>query len=98
MKSLSVRAALMSAVALALPLLTFAGGQPAKVRMPGKDEARDRSGVARALQQGKGGGLSLSQTVIRANAYRVQTEAASPATKDQPGGAGPNLSDSAFRK
>jgi hypothetical protein len=65
--------ALLSAVVLTSPLLTFAGGQPAKMHKYSKEDAQDRTGITRAIQQGKGSGMSLSDQTIRANAYREQT-------------------------
>jgi hypothetical protein len=98
MKSPSIRLTLLTAVVLTSPVLTFAGGQPAKVRTLTKAEMQDRTGITRAVQQGKGAGMSLSQTVIRANAYREQTPAESASMKADPPAAHSNLGDSAFRK
>ena len=94
MKSRSIRVALLSAVVLASPLLTFAGGQPAKMRWVSKEEAQDRTGITRAVEQGKGAGLTLSQ-VIRANAYRSQTPEESRVLVQQSGNAHSNWNDSA---
>lgn len=92
MRSRSIKVALASAFMLTSPLLTFAGGQPAKVRMLSKSEMQDRTGITQAVQQGKGTGMTRNQ-VIRANAYRSQTAEESPARRD-----GPNWGDTAFRK
>jgi hypothetical protein len=70
----AVRIALF-AVALAIPALTFAGGQPNMVRSVGKTAVPDRTGVSRTVNQGKGAGItrkqmagnSPSQTVPRAS-------------------------------
>jgi hypothetical protein len=78
MKSQFVRVALLSAAVLTSPLLTFAGGQPAKMHKYSKEDAQDRSGITRAIQQGKGTGMSLSDGTIRANAYREQTTERGP--------------------
>jgi len=69
MKSGSIRVALFTAVMLASPALTFAGGQP-KVHAVGKTEMRDRTGVSKTLNQGKGAGISRKQVVVPANASR----------------------------
>jgi hypothetical protein len=77
MKSRFVRVALLSAVVLTSPLLTFAGSQP-KIHKYSKEEAQDRTGITRAIQQGKGTGMSLSDSTIQANAYREQTTEQKP--------------------
>jgi hypothetical protein len=92
-----IRTTLLSALALTIPVLGFAGGQPARVRMSTKAEMADHTGIARAIQQGKGTGMSPSQKVIRADAYRVQTREDSLPV-DPPAASGPNWGDSAFRK
>ncbi len=94
MKSQFVRVALLSAVVLTSPLLMFAGGQPAKMHKYTKEDAQDRTGVTRAIQQGKGGGMSLSDRTIRANAYREQSPV--PAVHRVPGQVKPG--DPAFTK
>jgi hypothetical protein len=77
MKSQFVRVALLSAVVLTSPLLTFAGSE-SKIHKYSKEEAQDRTGITRTLNQGKGSGMSLSQGSIRANAYREQTAEQKP--------------------
>ncbi len=57
MKSKSIRAAVLSAFVLISPALTFAANQP-KVRMAGKSEMQNAGDVTRAVQQGKGSGLT----------------------------------------
>jgi hypothetical protein len=96
MKSRS-RVALLSAFALTSPLLAFAGGQPAKVRTFSKDEMPNSAEVTRAVQQGKGAGVLRNQMVLRANAWRLQTEQ-SPAPREESRAIHPNWGDSAFRK
>lgn len=76
-------------------MLTFAAGQ-SKVR---KTEPLDLSGATQAVQQGKGGGRTRNQEVIRANAYRSQTSAEeSRALQNEPGAAHQKWDDPAFRK
>jgi hypothetical protein len=96
MKSRSMRVALLSAFVLTSPLLTFAGGQPAKVRMPSK-ETQNPAGVTQAVPQGKGTGISRNQGV-RANAWRLETAEDGPALKDESGAVRTNWSDPAFVK
>jgi hypothetical protein len=96
MKSKSIRLALVSAFVLASPLVTFAGGQPAKVRTLSKAEVQDRTGISRAIQQGKGAGVSRNEVVLRVNAERVQTAGESATLKPAPARA--NWGDSAFNK
>ena len=96
MKSRSTRVAWLSAFMLGSPLLTFAAS-PRPIHVPTKDEIQDRTRITRAVQQGKGGGMSRNEVVLRANAYRLQTAEESQAIRDKPGDAPPK-SDSAFRK
>ena len=94
-----IKFAAVSGFVLLSPVLTFAGGQPAKVRMVTKAEAQDRTGITPAVQQGKGSGMSTSQVFVNANAYRSQTPAESALLKaDPPRAERPNYSDSAFTK
>jgi hypothetical protein len=95
MKSAPIRVILLSALLMAGPLLTFAGDRA--VPPSGKD-VRDRAEIGRALQQGKGAGMSLSRVVIRANANRVQTSEEKSVVKDQPVFPRSNLTDTAFHK
>jgi hypothetical protein len=97
MKSQFVRMALLSAVVLTSPLLTFAGSQP-KMHQYSKEEAQDRTGITRAIQQGKGTGMSLSDGTIRANAYREQTTEQRPVATVQRVPGQVKSSDPAFTK
>jgi hypothetical protein len=93
MKSSWIKVAVLPACLLTGALLTFAAGQP-KVR---KVETSDLSGSMRAVQQGKGGGITRNQ--VRANAYRLQTSAEESRTaRDESGTAHQRWSDSVFRK
>jgi hypothetical protein len=96
MKSTSIKVMLLSAFAMASPLLTLAGDRA--VAPSGKDHAQDRAEIGRALQQGKGAGMSLSAVVIRADASRVQTAEEKLVVKKQPAAPRSNLSDTAFHK
>jgi len=86
MKSRSIRIAVLSACIVTSPLLSFAAGQP-KLHMLSKSQVQDLSGATRAVQQGKGAGMSRSQVALPSNANRGLSAAASP-----------NRSDSAYRK
>jgi hypothetical protein len=97
MKSRFVRAALLSAFVLVTPLATFAGGQ-SKIWPVSKAEAQDRTGIKRSINQGKGAGMTRSEGVIRANAYREQTAADQPTTKAQTVAGNPKMGDPAFTK
>jgi len=90
---LSIRVTALSTLALAGSLLTFAGGQ--KPIRPSRSEAQDVQGAARAVQQGKGTGMSRNQTVP-ANAFRAQTAQDSQAVRSD--AATTRLRDSAYRK
>ncbi len=65
------RVALLSALMMTSPLLSFAGGEHV-IRTPSKDEAQDRTGITRAVQYGKGTGMTRNQGV-RANAPFVSS-------------------------
>jgi hypothetical protein len=98
MKLSSIKVALLPALVLTSALLAVAAGQP-KVHMLSKDETQDLTGATRAVQQGKGGGMSRNQLVFRGNAYRSQTAAEESRTaKDGSIGANSNWHDTAFRK
>ena len=77
MKLRSIRTAVLSTLVLASPLLTVAGSQSTGMHVPSQSEMQNRDGVTRAVQQGKGGGMTRNQGV-RANAYRSQTADRSP--------------------
>jgi hypothetical protein len=96
MKSQSVRIALLSALILASPVISFGAGQHL-IRVPSKDEAQDRSGVTRAVQYGKGTNMTRNEGV-RANAFRSQTPEESQVVKNQPKSGWPKWSDPGFRK
>jgi hypothetical protein len=83
MKSQSIRVAVFSAFVLTSPLLIFAAGQP-KLHTPGKSAIQDLSAAPRAVQQGKGGGMSRKQEVLPAPAESAAAR--------------PNSGDTAFRK
>jgi hypothetical protein len=94
MKSRFSRMAVLTALVLTSPLLSLAGGQP-NVRTVSKSEMQDRTGITRAVQQGKGSGMTRNQRV-QANAYRLQTPADSATAKSS--AARTNWSDPAFHK
>lgn len=96
MKSRSTRLILISAYLIASPLVVLAGGQP-KVHRVTKQEEQDRTGISRAVQQGKGGGKSVSSQIIRANAYRSETPEESRNVV-QPSSKRSSWNDSAFHK
>jgi hypothetical protein len=88
----SIRVTTLSLLALASSLFVFAGGQP-PIR-PSPSEAQDVQGATRAVQQGKGGGMSRNQTVT-SDANRAQTAQDSRAVRSNEAG---QAHDSAFRK
>lgn len=97
MKFQSIRTAVLSTLVLACPSLTFAANQSTGMHVPSKSEMQNRDGVTRAVQQGKGSGMTRTQGV-RANAYRSQTAGESPTISVQSGAVGSKLGDIAFRK
>jgi len=77
---------------LVLPILSYAGGQTAPMRANSKAELRDHAGIARAVSQGKGSGMS-----------RKAAPATAAATNSAPSPAGlrpigPTGNDTAFAK
>lgn len=97
MKLRSIRTAVLSTLVLASPSLTVAASQSTGMHVPSQSEMQNRDGVTRAVQQGKGGGMTRNQGV-RANAYRSQTAGENPTVRDASGGVGSKRSDTAFRK
>ena len=67
MKTRFSRSVLYSVLVLATPLLAVAGGQPAKVYTPVRNEGHDRAGIMQAVQQGKGTGMSRNAAALRLN-------------------------------
>ena len=96
MKSQTVRVVLLSTFVLASPMLSFAADQHL-VRVPTKEEMQDHSDMTRAVQPGKGAGVTRSEGVS-VNASRSQTPAESQVAKDKPSTGNPNWSDHALRK
>lgn len=97
MKLQTIRTAVFSALVLVSPSLTFAGNQSTGMRVPSKSEMQNRDGVTRAVQQGKGNGMTRNQGV-RANAYRSVTAGERSAIIDKSGAVRSTLGDTAFRK
>jgi hypothetical protein len=83
MKSRCTKVAVLSAFVLTSPLLIFAAGQP-KLPVTSRSEMQNRAGATRAVQQGKGSGMTRNHATIPAVTGRSQ--------------AAPNLDDSALRK
>jgi hypothetical protein len=86
----------MFALVLTSPVLSFAASQRL-IRVPSKEEVQDRSGMTRAVQYGKGTGVTRNQE-LGANAFREQTPAESQVVKQQPKPEYSNLGDRALRK
>jgi hypothetical protein len=70
----SIRLTMLSGFVLASPLLTF-GGQSTGMPAPNaaQDNAQNQSSVTRAVQWGKGTGMSRLTRTVPADAYRAQT-------------------------
>jgi len=90
MKSRFARVLVFSALSLT-PSLIFAGGQP-KLHMPSKSEMQHLSGATRAVQQGKGGGLTRNEAPSNPVASSVRNNDLKTAARQN------SDSDSAFRK
>jgi hypothetical protein len=98
MKFQSFRVAVLTASILVSPMLSFAGSQPKLRPEPTQSEKQDRTGITRAVQQGKGTGMTRNDVYLNANANRLQTPEDSQGLRDQSGLAHPNWTDAAFRK
>ncbi len=70
----SIRLTMLSGFVLASPLLTF-GGQSTGMPAPNgaQNDVQNQSGVTRAVQWGKGTGMSRLTRTVPANANRAQT-------------------------
>jgi hypothetical protein len=93
MRSRSIRLALLTAVTLVAPVLTFAGGQPAKYYMPPKGEIQkpaNRAWDRRAL-----GVKFVVEHAKKGTGSADRAEVAAPAPART---ARPNWGDAAFRK
>jgi hypothetical protein len=97
MKSKSIRVAALPALMLAGAALTFAAG-PGRVFPRNTGELGDRSGVTRAVQQGKGTLVTRNDKAFAANAYREQTTQDSAKLKEQVHTVPPSTGDPVFRK
>lgn len=98
MKVPLMRVAVLCAVTLAIPALTFAGSKGGTVRMLTKKEMQDISGSTPAVQQGKGAGLTRNESGPRGGAYLSQIAEAGLSANDDCRACRPNVKDSAFRK
>jgi hypothetical protein len=96
MKSTPIKGMLLSAFVMTSSLLAFAGDRAAPPS--GKGNAQDGIEITRAVQQGKGTGMSLSQVVIHSNANRVQTADEKGVVRAQPTATRSNVSDPAFHR
>lgn len=97
MKLRSVRTAVFSALVLASPVLSLAA-QPAKVGIVTKAKAPDPADVTKAVQFGKGTGMTRKDETLSGNAYRSQTADDKGKVKNNSGDQRPSYSDPAFRK
>jgi hypothetical protein len=87
----------LTALVLASPALTFAGGQNRIYPTPSKSDTQDRTSVTKAVQFGKGTGITRNDRTLSGNAYRAQTAADNGTVKND-SGSRPNYSDRALRK
>jgi rhodanese-related sulfurtransferase len=67
---------------LAVPMLTFAGQQPAKVNCYCNTGGRNQTSAKQAVQQGKGSGVTRNEVTLQGNAYRSQTSDKQTSNKD----------------
>jgi|HubBroStandDraft_2_1064218.scaffolds.fasta_scaffold1509652_1 hypothetical protein len=97
MKLRSIRAVVFGACALASPVVNLAA-QSAKVGIVVKAEAPDPVDVTKAVQFGKGTGMTRKDETLSGNAYRSQTADDQGKVKNNSGERQPNYRDAAFRK
>jgi hypothetical protein len=72
---MKIKLTMLSAFVLASPLLTF-GGQSTPMptsNRANQNDAQNQYAVTRAVQWGKGSGMSRLTSTVPANAYRAQT-------------------------
>ena len=100
MKLRSIRTAVFSALVLASPMLSSAApaAKSAKVGIVTKAEAPDPADVTKAVQFGKGTGMTRKDETVSGNAYRSQTADDKGKVKNNSGDQRPSYSDAAFRK
>lgn len=97
MKLQTIRTAVIGACVLASPVLSLAG-QPAKVGIVTKAQAPDPANVTKAVQFGKGTGMTRKDETLSGNAYRSQTADDKGKVKNNSGDQRPSYSDAALRK
>ena len=96
MKVRVIRMSVLSTLVLGSTVLAFADDQT-RIYPADKSQTQDRSGITRAVQYGKGTGVTRNERVLRGNAYREQTAQDSASLK-QDSSTRPNWGDHAFRK
>jgi hypothetical protein len=94
MKLQTVRTAVLTALVLASPVLSYASA-PTKVGIVAKAEAPNPADVTKAVQFGKGTGVTRNEKTLSGNAYRSETAQDKGAVKSAQR---PNYSDRALRK
>jgi len=87
-----------SALVLTSTVAVFGAGQPAKVRMLNKREMQDVAGAGKAIQQGKGAGMTRKEETSEPNASREQRDDERDVIASTAKPVHVNFSDSAFRK
>jgi hypothetical protein len=97
MKLLSIRTAVLSACVLVSPVLSLAA-QPARVGIVAKAQAPDPADVTKAVQFGKGTGMTRNDRTFNGNAYRSQTADENGKVRNNSVDRHPNYSEKAFRK
>lgn len=71
MKPQFMKVAVLSALVLTSPLLSLAGSQPAQRRAPSRSEMQNRPDVTRAVQQGKGSGMTRRSVPVQPSPART---------------------------
>ena len=94
----SIRVAALLGLGLASALVTFGNGQLAKTGMVRKPEPVDPASTTRAVQQGKGSGMTRNESVLRGNAFRSETPQDSAALKNGSHSPRATWGDSSYRK
>jgi hypothetical protein len=98
MKGLVSRWLMSAALVLTSTLVVFGAEQPAKVGMLNKSERRNVARTTKAVQQGKGGGITPTKLPSEPNASRALREEESEVIASTARALHAKFDDSAFRK
>ena len=95
MKSRLIRVTLLTGVLVTSSLTTFAGDKDARIHPTGNVTQESASQIP---NQGKGAGITRSDSELQGNAWREQTAADSQSVRSEPVVRRPKWQDSAYTK